>query len=332
MNGSDRSKIDLNLFRVFDAVYRGGGITQAAADLNVTQPAVSNALARLRLHFDDPLFVREGRRIVPTAVARGLSGEVARALGSLEDTLRHGHRFDPKTSTRRFVIGLRDALEAALLPALVHDLSKIAPQIRLQSTRIERSRVARQLGAGELDLVLDVPMVLGEDVRQEVVLRADLCVAMRVEHPLSRRALTIERWLSARHVVVSARASGPVLEDLALQSRNLRRDVAVRCQHYYAACQIVAHSDLLLTMPRYGAYESRAALPLHLTKMPLPMGTLNAVMYWHRTAETDAGNAWLRERVTRIAVDQASPRRALKRSRERSRHIDPKDVRARLDR
>jgi DNA-binding transcriptional LysR family regulator len=301
MNDRARSdEVDLNLFRVFDAVCRAGSITRAAEELHLTQPAVSNAIARLRGHFDDPLFVREGRRIVPTPFARGLAGGISGALGSLKDTVRLGYRFDPATSTRRFVFGMRDAIEYALLPSLVRDVSAVGPSIALQSTRFERGRLAQQLGAGGLDLAVDVPFAHGEDLRQEVLVTAELRVAMRQGHPLARGRLTLDRWLSARHVVVSARATGPVLEDLALQQLGRTRDVAVRCQHYYAACEIVASSELVLTLPRYAGGWFRAPVPLHLATLPLPMNTLTMTMYWHRSTDGDPGSAWLRERFREL--------------------------------
>jgi DNA-binding transcriptional LysR family regulator len=122
---------------------------------------------------------------------------------------------------------------------------------------------------------------------------------MRKKHPLAARPLTIDRWLSARHVVVSARANGPVLEDLALQERGLERQIAVRCQHYYAACEVVAASDLLLTLPRYDGDWIRTRLPLHFAPMPLRLEPLPITLYWHRTAEEDPGNLWFRDLLLR---------------------------------
>ncbi|MDY7231748.1 LysR family transcriptional regulator [Hyalangium rubrum] len=304
MNEKDRVgsvPVDLNLFRVFEAVFRSGGITQAATQLHLTQPAVSNALARLRAHFDDPLFVREGRRVVPTPLARSMSEDVTTALRTLQDSVRRGQHFSPATSTRRFTLGMRDVLEFALLPPLVHDLQQLAPHLGVQSAKIERRRLARQLASGELDLAVDVPMTVGEDVHQQVLFQEELCVAMRPGHPLAGRRLTVERWLSARHVVVSARASGPVLEDLAIQHAGVRRDIAVRCQHYYAASHLVATSDHLLTLPRYYGEWFRKHLMLHLVPVPLPMPALEVTLYWHRNTDGDPGHEWLRERLLLVA-------------------------------
>jgi DNA-binding transcriptional LysR family regulator len=268
---------------------------------------VSNALARLRSHFDDPLFVREGRRVVPTPYARGLAGDISRALGTLSDAARRGHRFDPATSSRRFVIGMRDAMEFALLPPLAREVQKHGPRLSVQSRRFERARLARQLGAGELDLVVDVPFASGDDLLQKELLRAELWVAMRKGHRLASAPLTLERWLSARHIVVSARAIGPVFEDLALQQIGRERDVAVRCQHYYAACRVVATSDLLLTIPRYEPDWFPLPLPMHLAPLPLPLPTLTVRLYWHRSADGDPANAWLRERLEALTPVSASP-------------------------
>ena len=309
MNELARGPVDLNLFRVFDAVFRSGSITRAAGALHLTQPAVSNALTRLRVHFDDPLFAREGRRVVATPFARGLADEVSRALTSLANTVRRGHGFDPATSTRRFVIAMRDATEFALLPRLVRELQGQGRGLQVHSVRLERSRLARQLAGGELDFAVDLPFTVGSDIRQTELLRADLFVAMRKKHPLAARALTVDRWLSARHVIVSARANGAVFEDLALQQQGLIREVAVRCQHYYAACEVVAASDLLLTLPRYHGDLIRARLPLHFAPMPLPVGHLPITLYWHRSAEDDRGNLWFRDLLRRLGAPVRRPAR-----------------------
>jgi DNA-binding transcriptional LysR family regulator len=293
--------VDLNLFRVFDAVYRAGSITRAATQLHLTQPAVSNALTRLRAHFDDPLFVRDGRRVVPTPHARSLAGEIARALGTLQDAVKHGRRFDPTTSSRRFVIGMRDSMESTLLPRLARDVQRRWPRLSLLSTRFERRRLSRQLAAGELDLAVDLPFSTGDDLMQKEFMRTELCVVMRRRHPLARGKLTLETWLSARHVVVSARPNGPVLEDLALRQLGRTRDIALRCQHYYAAWQVVAASDFLLTMPRNDGDDGTIPLPLTIAPLPVPFAPLPVMLYWHRSADGDPANRWMRERLEELA-------------------------------
>lgn len=300
-------RVDLNLFRVFDAVYRSGSLTQAAAQLHLTQPAISNALARLRRHFDDPLFVRDGRRVAATPRARAAAPEIAAAVQALQQTLARPQVFDAASSSRRFVVGMRDVLEFALLPRLTQALLAAGPRLQLQSARIERRRLERELASGALDLSIDVPVPVGESVVQEPLFEEALCVAMRPDHPLARGRLSVRQWLAARHVAVSSRRAGLVLEDVVLQREGLRRDIALRCQHYYAACQVAAGSELLLVLPRYYGEWFAAHLPLKLVRLPLALPSLQVMLYWHRNAEHDPGHAWLRERV-RALTARGAPR------------------------
>jgi DNA-binding transcriptional LysR family regulator len=309
VNTRSFSRVDLNLFRVFDAIFRSSSLTRAAQLLHVTQPAASNALARLRARFGDPLFVRAGRRIVPTPVAQSIADEVAGALRTLQTSLVRGRTFDPATSMRRFVVGMRDLLELALLPALAQQLRDAAPRIRLHSVRFEREQLARQLAGGELSFALDVPGLSGPGVRRRRLVADELCVVMRRGHPLARGALSIARWLAARHVVVSARASGPALEDFALGARGLEADVGMRCQHYAAAFAVVARSDLLLTAPRGIASGFRRDLALRIASAPLALPRLEVVMYWHESAEPDPGHSWMRERIAQLAGAAVQRRR-----------------------
>ncbi|NKF23937.1 LysR family transcriptional regulator [Solimonas marina] len=301
------SRVDLNLFRVFDAVYRAGSLTQAAAQLHLTQPAISNALARLRRQFGDPLFVRDGRRVAPTPRARAVAPDIAAALQALQRSLAVPQRFDAAASTRRFVLGMRDVLEFALMPTLTRQLLEQGPQLQLQSARIERRRLDRELVAGALDLAVDVPMTVGDELVREPLFREGLCVAMRPDHPLAGAPLRVESWLAARHITVSSRRTGPVLEDAVLQGEGLRRDVAVRCQHYYGACHLAASSDLLLVLPRYYGEWFKTQLPLRLAPPPVALPELEVMMYWPRNAEHDPAHGWLREQLRR-AVRDGAPR------------------------
>lgn len=290
-------RIDLNLFRVFDAIYRAGSLTRAAGQLHLTQPAISNALARLRERFGDPLFVRSGRRISPTPRAREIAPEVEAALSSLRRALAGGSGFDAAVSQRRFVIGMRDVLEFVLLPGLGGGLLREAPGLRLQSARIERRSLEQDLAAGVLDLAIDVPNPVSAAVQHTPLFEETLCVAMRADHALAGRRLSLKSWLAVPQVVVSSRRNGPVLEELELQRLGLKREVRVRCQHYYAACHLVAASDLMLVLPRYYGEWFARYLPLRLATLPVPLPGMSVLMYWHQHAEHDAGHRWLRERI-----------------------------------
>lgn len=292
---------DLNLFRFFAAVYRTGSLTRAAAELHVTQPAVSNALARLRKQVGDPLFVRDGRRMVPTPTAKAMAPEVLGALDALHASARRVERFDPAAAQRRFVVAMRESMELPLLVPLLREVTDRAPGVRIQSVPIDRKTIGRQLLAGDVDLAIDVPFAVGEDVRRHPLFEAELCLALRKGHPLLKRPLTLERWLAARHVAVSGRPSGPVLEDLVLERRGSERDVIVRCQSYHAACHLVSTSDLVLVLPRLFGEWFRRQLPLSLAHLPIKAPTLQVMLYWSRGNDAVAGHAWLRGLVQALA-------------------------------
>lgn len=292
------ANLDLNLFRVFWEVYQAQNLTHAAAKLHLTQPAVSNALSRLRAELSDRLFVRDGRRMAPTPLARRIAPQVSAALLSLETALRDDRPgFLPENSTRHFTIGMRESPELALVPRLGKLLAERAPGIAISSVRFERRQLARLLRASALDLAVDVRVPAPEDIRVEPLFRDTLQLAVRRRHPLLARLHDRDAWLSLRHVVVSARPRGPLLEDAVLGQLGIARRVAVRCQHYYAACQLVAETDLALLLPtRYGE-QFEKPLELTLLPVPLPLPELELALYWHAGADRDPGLRWLLENI-----------------------------------
>lgn len=298
-------RFDLNLFRVFDAIYRGGSLTRAAETLHLTQPAVSHALARLRARFDDPLFRREGRGVVPTPHAHALAPDVQQALALLDAGIRGAAEFRPERARRRFVVGMRDATELTLLAPWATALHAQAPFATLESVRFSRGRVSRDLARGELDLVLDIPVPFDAGILSQPLSDDALCVVMRRQHPLARGPLRRAAWLAAAHVVVSARPAGLSLEDAELQRRGLHRTIALRCQNYVSACAAVAASDLLLALPANLATPLSVMHDLHVTEAPIPLPRLQLQLYWHHAANDDAGNRWLRASLVDLVAGRA---------------------------
>ena len=292
--------MDLNLFKVFDAVYRASSLTEAAKDLHITQPAVSNALARLREHFDDPLFVRRGRSIAPTPLADSIAADISNSLISLQESLHRGQQFDPATSKRRFIISMGDPMEFVALPSLISQLQEHAPGIRLQSQRLVRDQLSRQLISGELSMAVDIPQAVDPSIQQQFLFKDDLWVMMRQDHPLAGQALSLKSYLQALHISVSGRSRGSVIEDAALNRKGLNRNIILRGQSYYSASHIVAESDLLLTLPRHLALRFAQFLPLTIHPLPLKLPALEMQMYWHRSANNDTAHQWLRERIQEI--------------------------------
>ncbi|MBR1219473.1 LysR family transcriptional regulator [Bradyrhizobium sp. U87765 SZCCT0131] len=302
------SRIDLNLFLVFDAIYSEGGVTAAARRLNLTQPAISHALARLRQQLGDPLFTRQGRSLAPTPAARRMIGPVRQAIQSLRGTLADAGGFQPATARRGFTIGMRDLLETWLLPELATRIRTAAPHVDLAVVKVSRRELEMELSAGTIDAAVDVLLPLPHAVQRERLAGEPLAVLARRDHPRVGKRLTLPRYLGEDHVMVSARRRGQALEDLELGREGHQRNVRLRCQHYFAAARVVARSDMLCTLTTPVARILAEVLPLQLQRFPLATQPFDLFLYWHAQAEADPASQWLRRQVA-DAVRAATPTR-----------------------
>ncbi len=291
------AQLDLNLLRVFVTIWQCRQLGLAAQQLHVTPSAISHALRRLREAWGDPLFVRDGRRLAVTPIAARLAPQVERHLDQLQELLMPSAAFNPRASTRSFVIGLRESLEPLLLPRLLQGMSLEAPGVTLRSVRIVRDQVRRALQERELDVVLDVAWPHHERIQRIAVRREPLCIAMRAGHAL-RQGMTVQDYVQAEHVLVSGREQGPAIEDAALEAHELgTRRVRLRCQNYHAACAVVAQSDALLTLPRNLAKIISEPLGNLTRSVPFAVPAMNLHLYWHERTQSDPALAWLRQQI-----------------------------------
>lgn len=296
----DIRKLDLNLLVVLEAIHAEGSLTRAAQRLHLSQPALSHALARLREALDDPLFLRQGNRMVPTPRTQRLMGPLHEALGLIGEAVQEGARFDPATSRQEFRLGLRDVFEATTLPALLGQVAREAPGVRLASVRADRRELEADLADGRLDIALDVllPLAPDGDIRREPLSHDRLMVVARREHPAIRRGrISLADYLAAGHLLVSSRRRGPGFEDQELARLGHERQVVLRCQHYFAACRVAESTDYLLTMPAQYAAVANAGLGNVLLEMPVTLPPMDVYLYWHESRHNDPANRWLRERL-----------------------------------
>ncbi len=292
-------RIDLNLFRLFEVIYRERNLTRAAAVLNLSQSAVSHALNRLREQLDDQLFVREGRGVVPTPLAKQLAPGIEDALSGLLRSVSRGQRFDPLHDRRTFSLNMPEQMEPVVLPMLVAHLQRVAPQLEVRSSSVHWAELKRELLAGRIDLAIEIARPTDAELRQQMLRQDPLCV---VAGPGFRGELTVERYLAAEHVAVTSWRRGICVEDLALGHMGLVRQVRQRCQHYLSAVQLVAQGERLLTMPRQYAELINVGLPNRLLALPLALPPVTLNLYWAREAENEVGNRWLREQLLQLAT------------------------------
>ena len=302
--------LDLNLLRVFDVVMVERNVTRAAERLAMTQPAVSNALRRLREALGEELFVPGSTGVTPTSHAIGLWPAVREALAGLRELL-DPQGFDPAQDERRFTLAMADATAAVILPRLLADFERQGSRMSLQveplATRDPRALLERGAVDAAIGFFPDVARAYAASLAEsETLLEAlydcDYVCAMRREHPLAvQEPLTLDDYCAAAHARVSfaGRAHGFVDERLAALGRSRR--VALVINQYAAAVQVVCKTDLLAVLPRRFVEACGVADALHVTALPFEMPRIEIGLLWHRRHERDAAQRWLREAIVRVA-------------------------------
>ena len=294
-------KVDLNLFTVFEAIYCEGNITKAASMLNLSQPAVSHSLSKLRAHFNDQLFIRHGNEMRPTPVANNVIADVREALQQLKVCLVQSKQFDPTISRNHFNISLHGAMEASYLPPLFQELKKIAPNIHLQSSRrVNRNELETKLASGDFDLAIDALVPVGENIHHRQLGENKLVVLARKDHPNITHKLDLETYLAQEHVLVSSRTVGQSIEDYELARVGLQRKIFLRCQHAFSACRIIEQSDMLLTLTESTAKMYVDILDLVMLPLPVKLHEIDIHLYWHNNVDCDPANQWLRELLIKV--------------------------------
>jgi DNA-binding transcriptional LysR family regulator len=288
-------KVNLNLLVTFDAIYSEASLTRAAELLHVTQPAISNSLRRLRDVYDDPLFVRTPDGMLPTPVASSAIGRVRQALKLIDSSLSERDRFEPKDSDRVFKIAMGDMAEALLLPGVLRQMQISAPRIALRSFTISRKDIPLELASNGIDIAIQPPLINDPGV-ESLPLAVDryVCV-MREGHPMAKKRLTLKRYLNMSHLHLSSRRRGSGHIDLALRGLGVRRQITMRAQHYLVAPLIIDNTDLVLSIPASLAKR----LGLGYRSLPFEVQPFEIHMYWHKNADNDSANAWLRSAFAR---------------------------------
>ena len=297
MNVAD---LDLNLLRVFDAVLQQRSVTAAAARLGLTQPAVSNALARLRALFGDALFVRTPAGMDATPFARGVAEPVRQALALLDSALAHGPGFDPGSATRALRFYMSDLGQIEFLPPLIERAQRAAPGVRLEAVALEVEDIGDALASGALDLAVGFLPGLGPPVRRRALFRDPYRCLMRADHPI--KALTKRKFLDASHALVTYRGGHRVVEE-ALERAGLARRIALRLPHFTVVPMVLERTDLICTLPARVAHVFERRGKLKSLPPPVAIPVADVAVHWHERFEADQGNRWLREQIVQLFAD-----------------------------
>lgn len=295
--------IDLNLLSVFQEVYRERQISSAARKLGLSQSAVSNALARLRRAFGDELFVRTASGMQPTPLATQMAEPIGVAMAQVALALNQRSRFDPATSSRRFVLAMTDVGEIYFMPTLIERCKLLAPLVEISSMRAGSLALKEEMEGGRVDLAVGPFEDISEALYQRQLFRQPYVTMMRKGHPLGKGEVTLARFVKAEHMLVDANESPYDRINALLARAGVGPSVRFRVPHFTAVPYMVSTSDLVVTVPQKLA--ERAALPFGLEWIvpPLELPTLQTNVFWHRRYNQDPGNQWLRGLLAEVFAE-----------------------------
>lgn len=298
--------IDLNLLVVLDALLRERHVTRAAQTVGLSQPAMSSALARLRHVFDDELLVRTATGMQPTARAEALIEPVRQALRQIERVLDSDSAFEARQSTRRFTVRLSDLLACLLLPRLMEEVGRTAPNIGLDVRHLPPQQTIDALERDEIDVAVSMGLEHTGTIERQTLFADRMVCLMRRSHPLARNRLTVARFLAARHLKVSMSPMDTRFVDDVLSKEKASRDVALNVPHWLLVPHVLASTDCVAVAPESFA-KALSAEDLMARELPFASKTFEWCLYWHRRHHDNPANAWLRARVAEAAVPGHAP-------------------------
>lgn len=295
--------LDMNLLLVFDALYRQRSVSDAASELALSPSAVSHALIRLRTALNDPLFVRAGKRMAPTARAESLAGGIAIALSHLSSCLSAQDDIDIATSRQVFTFSATDYTAAVVLPTLIARVNRAAPGIVIKLRYTQEFAAADDLVSGNVDFALgyeEEPAMLRREISAISCFTDEYAVAVRREHPDIDDTLSLAQYLRAGHVVVRPWHGLRGAIDSWLESQQLQRHIVVELPSLMIAPFIVSSTDLIMTLPKKGINSlfTMQDLKVFATPFPSPQYTLKA--WFNPTLGNSPGHRWMREQLQAI--------------------------------
>jgi len=305
--------LDLNLLRVFDVVMAERNITRAAERLSITQPAVSNALKRLKESVGEDLLTRAPGGVKPTPRAQALWPEVRTALGHLRAALSP-EGFNPQTDATSFRIAMADATAAMFMPPLVSHIEDTHALTNVRVLPLTTRDPSALLARGDADVAIGYfPETLAElhsqdsesPLRHTQLLESEYVCVMREDHPLAKGELTLGAYCEAQHLLVSFGGRAHGLADQALATLGRQRRIVLTVNQYFTAGRVVANSNLLTVLPAIFVDSTGYRGQVVTRPLPFELAGLNVAMLWHQRHDRSSSHQWLRARLLEAAAGQA---------------------------
>ena len=293
------SHLDLNLLRVFFAIWDLRSLTAAGDRLGLTQPAISHALRRLRERFGDPLFVRVANRMLPTDAAVRLHEPLDQAFELLNRTLQSGIVFDPRVTERTFRVAMSDIAEVYLLPRLITELSRISPFIRVHIVPLVPESLVSSMRSGEIDLAIGAISMSDKDLVSIDIVKDRYICLVRANHPIAKSKLTRSNFSKLRFFFARTTSTVYQLAEQWLADEAVRPQIAVR-GHFTTAPEIVRHSDLAAIFPRMLALDLHRAKDFRLLDLPFELPPMEVKVHSHSRFANDTGIKWMSQTTAAI--------------------------------
>ena len=297
---------ELNLLMVFDAIMTERSITRAAKRLSMTQPAVSNAVSRMRVAWKDDLFIKDGRNIQPTLHAQNLWNQIRTPLKALTEAV-DPKSFDPSTTKRTFRVAANDIVVDMVWAELRSTIEKEAPGINIHAVPYTIINADQVLEDAEVDMVIGVTGVISNTFRAEYLFAPNYICIMNHEHALAKADLTLQEFAEADHLLVSLSGDTTGYTDQVLLQHGLSRRIAMTVNHFSSAANLIKRSNLICVIPMSAVAKEIIAGEVSATKPPLELMPQQVSAIWHKRQDSDQGLIWLREHFKRIIstnVDQ----------------------------
>jgi DNA-binding transcriptional LysR family regulator len=302
-------EIDMNLLVVFNQLLIERRVSKVADNLGISQPAVSNSLAKLRKLLGDDLFLRTPKGMEPTPFADQLAESVSYALAMIHSGLNQRTSFEPATSERAFTLGMTDIGEIYFLPALIERLRRVAPHVTLSTVRNTAINLRDELESGKVDLAIGLlPQLKAGFFQRRLFSQSYVCL-MRRGHRLDKKKLSLAEYSAAEHLLVVSAGTGHGKVDELLQRSGVARTVRLTVPHYVSVGHILQGSDLIATVPQRLA--ERLLEPFGLVQVPLPAKVPDVAInvFWHAKYHRAPANRWLRGVVFELFADEGAAER-----------------------
>lgn len=286
-------RVDLNLLAVFHAIFETRSVTLAAERFGITQPAMSNALSRLRELCGDALFVPTSNGMQPTPYALEIADTISEALHDVQAALGHRKSFDPVTNDKTFRFHLTDMGQMYFLPPLLGHLEKVAPKIKIEAETLSLEALRDAMEDGRIDFALGkLPKLGGRGIRSKVLFADHYDVLMRVGHPATGSRLTQQAFLTASHAVVSTTSGGHrVIEEKLVK---IGAHIALRVPNFTVIPTVLERADMMVTVPHRLALELAGTHKFVVYPLPIEIPAFDVSAFWHERFDADPAIHWMR--------------------------------------